>query len=142
MYTTINYNEIGVKYSQEFEDGLDDVRSKTGLGYIMSKFKPYEQPKSIDSTKITEKLTREVQETYRAITGADKYKPYFERRHPDVGSEDFVQTRDLQAEERFNRNAMVNQILRIPTCTLQRSELEALSMDRLIRLTEKVGERA
>ena len=87
------------------------------------------------------KLTREAQRDYRLITSADKYKPYFERQHPNVGSENFDHTRDLEAEEAFNRSSLTHQILGIPTCTLHRHQLEELSMDRLIRLAEKVGER-
>lgn len=139
--TTINLDSVCTYRTKKEEDDLELVRIKTGLGYKTSNFKSVQQPNRVDSSKITERLTREVQKDYRLITGADKYKPYFERHHPNVGSENFDQTRDLNAEEAFNRSSLVNQILRIPTCSLQRHQLEALSMDRLIRLVEKIGER-
>ena len=138
MHTTINYSEFGVKHSEEFEEQLDVIRSKTGLGYKMSKFKAYIQPKKVDTTKIMDKLTSEVKSAYRDITG--RYIPYFERKgFNDSGYECRQHDQDLTDEMAFDRRAMIDQIMNVPTCQVRRSQLVELSTDKLIRIVERLG---
>jgi hypothetical protein len=139
MLTTINYNEFGTKYTEDQEDELDVKRSKGGIGYIMSKFKTYSAPERVDASGAWDKLSKEVKDDYRNITG--KYIPYFERNgFNDTGYKNEQHEQDIRDEEEFNRNAMIDQIMNAPTCRVSRCSLMKLSTDKLIRVIERLGD--
>ena len=140
MHTKINYSEFAVQYTEEFEDQLDVIRSKTGLGYKMSKFKSHTPPDRLKSNKIQDDLTKEVKENYMGISG--RYIPYFERKgFNDSGYECKQHDQDLKDEMEFDRKAMIDQIMNVPTCQVRRHQLTELSTDKLIRLIDRLGDR-
>lgn len=137
--TTINYDKIGTRYTQNEEDALDAIRSKTGLGYKMSKFEQYEPiVKSSNASSMWDKLTREAKDYYSSIKG--KYVPYFERnKFTDTGYKNEQHDQDLRDEEDHYRVDMINRL--VAKYRIDRKTLEGLSMDRLIRLIERIGEK-
>lgn len=137
MHTTINYNEFCTKRSKKFEDELEATRMKTGLGYLTSRYTTYKQPKTGDYSHVTEKLSNEVKEYYRSIKG--KYKFYWERNgFTDTGYKNEQYEQDIKDQDEFNREAITNRLTR--DFSIQRKHLDELSMDRLMKLVERIGE--
>lgn len=137
MYTVMELDKICVKHSAEYEEKLDVIRSKTGLGYITSKMAAYEEPKSIDSKLVRDQIERDVRAYFGAITG--KHIPYFERNgFSDTGFRNQTQDKHLKDEEESDRELMTLRLVR--KFGLSRIDIDKLSMDKLIRLVERIQE--